>query len=82
MGKLELWLGRISHYPITMIERARSKMSGETKGLRVRRFFELEARALEDSYKVIETLLPSAKNKGAAHPAEEGRYRVATQKLP
>jgi hypothetical protein len=53
---------------------SQKQMSGETKGLRVRRFFELEARALEDSYKVIETLLPSAKNKGAAHPAEEGRY--------
>jgi hypothetical protein len=54
--------------------RKQEPVSDHTKGLRVRRFFELEARALEDSYKVIETLLPNAATKGAAHRAEEGRY--------
>src|SRR5262245_14818361 len=44
------------------------------KGLRVRNFFELEARTLEENYKVIETLLPNPKTKGAAHRAEEGRF--------
>jgi hypothetical protein len=46
----------------------------DSKGLRVRRFFELEARTLEANYKIIETLLPNSVNAGAAHPAEEGRH--------
>ena len=49
-------------------------MGTDSKGLRVRRFFELEAQALQDSYRVIETLLPNDKTKGSAHRAEEGRH--------
>lgn len=44
------------------------------KGLRVRHFFEIEAKTLLDRYMVIETLLPNARTKGAAHRGEEGRY--------
>ncbi len=44
------------------------------KGHRVRSFFEIEARTLQERYRVIETLLPNAKTKGAAHRGEEGRF--------
>lgn len=49
-------------------------MDASQKGLRVRNFFEIEAKALLDRYKVIETLLPHPKTKGAAHRGEEGRF--------
>lgn len=49
-------------------------MEDSAKGLRVRRFFEIEARTLIERYRTIETLLPRSKGKGASHPAEEGRY--------
>lgn len=44
------------------------------KGLRVRDFFSIEANTLLERYKIIETLLPHHKTKGAAHRGEEGRY--------
>lgn len=44
------------------------------KGLRVQDFFELEARALLESYHVIATLIPNSKTRGAAHRGEEGRH--------
>ncbi len=44
------------------------------KGLRVRDFFAIEADTLLERYKVIETLLPHRKTRGAAHRGEEGRY--------
>ncbi|WP_439612852.1 DUF6602 domain-containing protein [Reyranella sp.] len=44
------------------------------KGQRVRRFFQMEAEALLGSYLTIETLLPSATKRGAAHQGEEGRH--------
>jgi hypothetical protein len=46
----------------------------DTKGDRVRKFFTAEAQALIESYKNIETLIPSSVRKGAAHTGEEGRY--------
>lgn len=44
------------------------------KGHRVRSFFEIEARTLQERYRVIETLLPNAQTRGAAHRGEEGRF--------
>ncbi len=44
------------------------------KGERVRHFFNSEAKALLALYKNIETLIPSDKNNGSGHVAEEGRY--------
>lgn len=44
------------------------------KGERVRQFFNAETKALLAIYKNIETLIPSKRNKGADHVAEEGRY--------
>lgn len=44
------------------------------KGHRVRSFFEIEARTLQDRYRVIETLLPNSHTRGAAHRGEEGRF--------
>lgn len=44
------------------------------KGLRVRNFFAIEADTLLERYKVIETLLPHHRTRGAAHRGEEGRY--------
>lgn len=44
------------------------------KGLRVREFFAIEANTLLERYKIIETLLPHPKTRGAAHRGEEGRY--------
>lgn len=44
------------------------------KGKRIRNFFEIEADAMHRKYLVIEKLLPSEKNEGAAHSGEEGRY--------
>lgn len=49
-------------------------MQESQKGLRVRNFFEIEARTLLDRYKVIETLLPHRQSQGAAHRGEEGRF--------
>lgn len=49
-------------------------MKDSDKGLRVRDFFEIEARALLERYKVIETLLPHSTTAGAAHRGEEGRF--------
>jgi hypothetical protein len=49
-------------------------MDDSTKGLRVREFFQIEAKTLFERYRVIETLLPHAKSKGASHRGEEGRY--------
>lgn len=45
-----------------------------TKGHRVRSFFEIEARTLQERYRVIETLLPNSHTKGSAHRGEEGRF--------
>ena len=44
------------------------------KGHRVRTFFEIEARTLQERYRVIETLLPNSKTRGASHRGEEGRF--------
>lgn len=44
------------------------------RGGRVRRFFELETRALLQRFQIVETLLPNLKTKGAAHRGEEGRH--------
>lgn len=44
------------------------------KGHRVRSFFEIEARTLQERYRVIETLLPNSNTKGASHRGEEGRF--------
>jgi len=49
-------------------------MNDSKKGLRVRNFFEIEAKTLLDRYKVIETLLPNPITRGAAHRGEEGRF--------
>ncbi len=49
-------------------------MSESLKGLRVRNFFDIEAKTLLDRFRVVETLLPNSKTKGAAHRGEEGRY--------
>lgn len=49
-------------------------MDESKKGLRVRNFFEIEARTLLDRYKIIETLLPHPSTLGAAHRGEEGRF--------
>ena len=49
-------------------------MDETKKGLRVRNFFEIEAATLLERYKIIETLLPHFKTKGAAHRGEEGRF--------
>ena len=46
----------------------------DAKGLRVRNFFDIEAKTLLDRFRVFETLLPNIKTKGAAHRGEEGRY--------
>jgi hypothetical protein len=53
----------------------RDNLERETaKGNRVRSFFEIEARTLQERYRIIETLLPNVKTKGAAHRGEEGRF--------
>ena len=44
------------------------------KGQRVRSFFEIEARTLQDRFRVIETLLPNPHTRGSAHRGEEGRF--------
>jgi len=44
------------------------------KGMRVRTFFDIEASALIEQYKIIETLLPSTGTAGSAHRGEEGRH--------
>ena len=44
------------------------------RGGRVRRFFELEARALLQRFQTVETLLPHPKTKGATNRGEEGRH--------
>lgn len=44
------------------------------KGKRIRDFFELEARSMIHKFRVLETLIPNSRTKGAAHRAEEGRY--------
>lgn len=49
-------------------------MDDSQKGLRVRNFFEIEASALLNRYRVIETLLPHSSSAGAAHRGEEGRF--------
>lgn len=49
-------------------------MLTEKKGLRVRKFFDIEAKELMERYRVIETLLPNANVKGAYHRGEEGRH--------
>jgi hypothetical protein len=49
-------------------------MDESLKGLRVREFFQIEAETLLGRYRIIETLLPNANARGAAHPGEEGRY--------
>ena len=49
-------------------------LTDASKGLRIREFFAIEADTLLQRYKVIETLLPHAKTRGAAHRGEEGRY--------
>jgi len=49
-------------------------MDDSLKGQRVRHFFEIEAQTLLARYRVIETLLPHARTRGAAHRGEEGRY--------
>lgn len=49
-------------------------MDDASKGLRVRNFFEIEAKALLDRFRVIETLLPHRRARGAAHRGEEGRF--------
>lgn len=51
-----------------------SSLHNTGKGLRVRDFFAIEADTLLQRYKVIETLLPHDKTRGAAHRGEEGRY--------
>jgi uncharacterized protein DUF6602 len=51
-----------------------TKMDDAQKGLRVREFFQIEAKTLLERYHTIETLLPHAKTRGAAHRGEEGRY--------
>ena len=51
-----------------------TKSSTLMNGERVRQFFNSETKALLATYKNIETLIPSAKRKGATHVAEEGRY--------
>lgn len=43
-------------------------------GGRIRRYFELETRVLLQRFQIIETLLPNATTRGAAHRAEEGRH--------
>lgn len=43
-------------------------------GKRVREFFEAEANSLLNSYLYVQTLIPAANRKGAAHVAEEGRH--------
>ncbi len=49
-------------------------MDDALKGLRVRQFFEIEAKTLLDRYRIISTLLPHPKTAGAAHRGEEGRF--------
>ena len=49
-------------------------MDDARKGLRVREFSQIEAHTLQARYRTIETLLPNAKTRGAAHRGEEGRY--------
>ncbi|GIQ76635.1 DUF6602 domain-containing protein [Bradyrhizobium sp. RD5-C2] len=49
-------------------------MDDVAKGLRVREFFKIEAKTLLDRYHTIETLLPHAATRGAAHRGEEGRH--------
>ncbi|GJE19285.1 DUF6602 domain-containing protein [Methylobacterium marchantiae] len=44
------------------------------KGHQVRSFFKIEAQTLRERYRVIETLLPNANTRGAAHRGEEGRF--------
>jgi hypothetical protein len=49
-------------------------MDDASKGQRIRDFFTIEAKAMSENYKIIETLLPNSRTKGAAHRGEEGRY--------
>nr|AOW71378.1 hypothetical protein [Enterobacter cloacae] len=49
-------------------------MEKNSKGLRVRNFFDIEAKEIMERYRVIETLLPNTNSKGAYHRGEEGRY--------
>ena len=45
-----------------------------SEGEGVRRFFELEARMLIESARIVETLLPHPSTRGSSHRAEEGRH--------
>ncbi|KPF98134.1 hypothetical protein IP86_12430 [Rhodopseudomonas sp. AAP120] len=49
-------------------------MDESLKGLRVREFFQIESKTLLERYRIIETLLPHATARGAAHRGEEGRH--------
>jgi hypothetical protein len=49
-------------------------MNDSLKGLRVRKFFEIEAETLRERFRIIETLLPHSSTRGAAHRGEEGRH--------
>ena len=49
-------------------------MNDGDKGVRVRRFFDLEAEVLYRKFKVMETLNPAEGRDGSAHSGEEGRY--------
>jgi hypothetical protein len=49
-------------------------VENNSKGLRVRNFFDIEAKEIMERYRVIETLLPNTNSKGAYHRGEEGRY--------
>ena len=57
-----------------VIDASDETMDDSHKGLRVREFFEIEAQTLLQRFRTIETLLPHAMAKGAAHRGEEGRY--------
>src|SRR5262245_17489219 len=49
-------------------------MGKNLDGQRVRQYMEQEVRALLETYRQFETLLPSASSQGAAHRGEDGRY--------
>ncbi|WP_395543504.1 DUF6602 domain-containing protein [Neotabrizicola sp. sgz301269] len=58
----------------TKLQLQGNALSDLNKGLRVRRFFEIEAKSILENYKIIETLLPNEKTAGSAHRGEEGRF--------
>lgn len=49
-------------------------MSHSMPGNRIRDFFNLKAEALQNQYRLIESILPASKRRGSSHVAEEGRY--------